>query len=130
MHIKKNDRGTIKFNMLTYKHTITIFWACHNKFTYSSESDDKKHNCLWKQNKSMWWDYFVSLYCLWYSKPWDFINKTKTLWIRGTSYKWFQSFLRERQQYTLIKESESLLKTISLGDPQDSVRGPLYLSYI
>ena len=58
------------------------------------------------------------------------LTKLKHNGIRGTSYKWFQSFLRERQQYTLIKESESLLKTISLGDPQDSVRGPLYLSYI
>ena len=58
------------------------------------------------------------------------LTKLKRYGIRGTSYKWFQSFLCERLQYTLIKESKSLLKTISVGVVQDSVLGTLSLSYI
>ena len=51
--------------------------------------------------------------------------------IRGASYKWFQSFLCQRLQYTQIKESESSLKTISHGVPQGSVLGPLlFILYI
>ena len=34
-----------------------------------------------------------------------FSTKLKHYGIRGVSYKWFQSFLCERLQYTLIKES-------------------------
>ena len=59
------------------------------------------------------------------------LTKLKHFGIRGASYKWFQSVLRERLQYTLIIESESPLKITSHGFPQDSVlQPPLFILYI
>ena len=59
------------------------------------------------------------------------LTKLKHYRIRGASYKWFQSSLCQRLQYTQIKESESSLKTISHGVPQGSVLGPLlFILYI
>ena len=52
-------------------------------------------------------------------------SKLKHYGIKGTSYNWFKSFLCERIQYTLIKESESSLRTVSHGVSQGSVLGPL-----
>ena len=45
--------------------------------------------------------------------------------IKGTFYNWFKLFLCERMQGTLIKESESSLRTVSHAVPQGSVFGPL-----
>ena len=53
------------------------------------------------------------------------LSKLKRYGIKGTLYNWFKSFLCERIQYTLIKESESSLKTVSRGVPQGSALGPL-----
>ena len=53
------------------------------------------------------------------------LSKLKHYGIKGTSYNWLKSFLCERMQYTLIKESESSLKTVSHGVPQGSVLRPL-----
>ena len=59
------------------------------------------------------------------------LTKLKHYGIRGTSYKWFQPVLCERLQYNLIIESESPLKIISHGVPQDSVlQPPLFILYI
>ena len=59
------------------------------------------------------------------------LTKLKHCGIRGASYKWFQSFLCQRLQYTQIKESESPLNTISHEIPQGSVLGPLlFILYI
>ena len=70
-------------------------------------------------------------------KKFDLVNheillaKLKHYGIRGTFYKWFQSFLCQRVQYILIKESESSLKIISHGVRQSSVLGPLsFILYI
>ena len=53
------------------------------------------------------------------------LTKLKHYGVRGACYKWFQSFLCQRLQYTQTKESESSLKTISHGVLQGSVLGPL-----
>ena len=53
------------------------------------------------------------------------LSKLKHYGIKGTSYNWLKSFLCERTQYTLIKEKESSLKTVSHGVPQGSVLGLL-----
>ena len=67
-------------------------------------------------------------------KAFDMVNhvilltKLKHYGVRGTCYKWFQSFLCQRLQYTQIKESGSSLKTISWS-PTRLCPWTCYLSY-
>ena len=59
------------------------------------------------------------------------LTKLKHYGTRGASYKCFRSFLCQRLQFTLIKESESSLKSISHDVPHGSVLGPLlFILYI
>ena len=64
-----------------------------------------------------------------YSKSWNPFIKIKTLlnYCKRTLYNSSKSFLCERMQNTLIKESESSLKTVSHGVPQGSVLKSLLL---
>ena len=51
--------------------------------------------------------------------------------IRGSTLKWFKSYLSERKQYVYINGECSELKQITCGVPQGSVLGPLlFLIYI
>ena len=69
--------------------------------------------------------------CINLQKAFDTVNheillsKLKHYRIKATSYNWFKLILCERMKCTLIKESESSLKTLSHGVPQGSVLGPL-----
>ena len=57
------------------------------------------------------------------------ITKLKHYGIRGASYKWFQSFLCQRLQYTQIKESESSLKQYLIEFHKALSLDIFYLSY-
>ena len=51
--------------------------------------------------------------------------------IRGPLLSWFESYLSNRQQYTVINGYKSNVKSIEAGVPQGSVLGPLlFLVYI
>ena len=51
--------------------------------------------------------------------------------IRGNALKWFESFLRGRQQYVTYNGVSSMKNTFSCGVPQGSILGPLpFLLYI
>ena len=59
------------------------------------------------------------------------LKKLEHYGIRGTSLKWFQSYLSGRKQYVYFNGESSDLKPISCGVPQGSVLGPLlFLIYI
>ena len=51
--------------------------------------------------------------------------------IRGVMLSWFKSYLSNRKQYVLVKNSISSMSNITLGVPQGSVLGiVLFLLYI
>ena len=66
-----------------------------------------------------------------FSKAFDTINHTILLkklliyGIRGPSYKWFESYLSNRKQYTMFNNTASSYKHITCGVPQGSILGPL-----
>jgi len=53
------------------------------------------------------------------------IKKLQFCGIRGQASKWFESYLSERKQFTIVNNKHSELKTIKYGVPQGSVLGPL-----
>jgi len=60
-----------------------------------------------------------------------FYSKLYTYGIRGTPFKWYKSYLRNRTQFVKIDEIESSMETITCGGPQGSILGPLlFLLYI
>lgn len=53
------------------------------------------------------------------------LSKLNFYGIRGNTYNWFASYLRNRKQYTSIAGIQSECSTISHGVPQGSILGPL-----
>ena len=45
--------------------------------------------------------------------------------IRGTAWRWFKSYLQNREQFVLRNDHRSVQKTVTLGVPQGSILGPL-----
>ena len=51
--------------------------------------------------------------------------------IRGTANNWLNSYLSNRQQYTVIDDSTSKIMSLSIGVPQGSILGLLlFLIYV
>ena len=70
-------------------------------------------------------------------KAFDTVNHTILLQklaiyeIRGTVLQWFDSYLTNRKQYTVLGDNKSEVDTVSCGVPQGSVLGPmLFLIYV
>ena len=59
------------------------------------------------------------------------LNKLYHYGIRGPAHKLMESYLSERKQYVIIKNSSSSTRSINIGVPQGSILGPLlYLIYV
>ena len=51
--------------------------------------------------------------------------------VRGVAYKWFANYLKDRKQYTCMKDASSTLSNVNCGVPQGSVLWPLlFLVYV
>jgi hypothetical protein len=65
------------------------------------------------------------------SKAFDTINHTTLLsklrhyGVRGQALEWFRSYLSNRKQFVMYKNTSSLLREVTCGVPQGSVLGPL-----
>ena len=53
-----------------------------------------------------------------------FLGKLEHHRIRGITDKWFQTYLKDRQQFVSINGYNSECASMSVGDPQGSVLGP------
>ena len=53
------------------------------------------------------------------------LKKLEHYGLRGTTNRWFNSYLSDRKQFVSINGTNSTVKTMSHGVPQDSVLGPL-----
>ena len=59
------------------------------------------------------------------------IKKLNYYGVRGLPLKFLSSYLTNRQQYTVVHQAESSVKSVSCGVPQSSTLGPLlFLIYI
>ena len=72
-----------------------------------------------------------------FSKAFDMVDHTILLHklyhygVRGTAFKWFKSYLDNRQQFVTINGSDSTRKHMQYGVPQGSILGPLlFVIYI
>ena len=58
------------------------------------------------------------------------LKKWYALGVRGNLYNWFESYLKNRKQYVIYKNSESDKDSITHGVPQGSILGPLLIIII
>ena len=52
------------------------------------------------------------------------LNKLSHYGIRGITLDWFNLYLSDRYQYTVVDDSSSSVRGISIGVPQGSILGP------
>ena len=109
-----------QFGFQTGKSTEHVIIDIHSKII---ESLNKKENpcCIFLD----------------FAKAFDTVNhdilleKLNHCGIRGQPLKWFESYIKERQQCVTIDNFQSTLQTVKCGVPQGSVLGPLlFLVYI
>ena len=59
------------------------------------------------------------------------LEKLTLYGIRGNELSWFQSYLKDRKQYTSVGDTFSSVLTIQCGVPQGSILGPLlFILYV
>ena len=112
---------------------------CENQFGFR-KSRSCEHALLVAQNellKSLGKNKISLLLFIDFSKAFDMVNhdillrKLEHYGIRGIANKWFESYLKGREQYVSVNSTSSSRKNLQYSVPQGSILGPLlFIIYI